>query len=85
MLKIRDLGITFIPETMRPPEIGVGGGYDRQEDPAPAPAPCPQSVPGCVPAPSGCQPSPYPKGHAAGGFSPEAVSALKQQLHLQLD
>ena len=26
MAKIRDLGINFIPETMRPPEIGYGGG-----------------------------------------------------------
>lgn len=27
MPKIRDLGISFIPATMRPPEIGAGGGY----------------------------------------------------------
>jgi len=28
MVKIRDLGINFIPQTMRPPEIGAGGGLD---------------------------------------------------------
>ncbi|MFL6248517.1 MAG: hypothetical protein ACJ74H_21010 [Thermoanaerobaculia bacterium] len=27
MPKIRDLGISFIPATMRPPEIGAGGGF----------------------------------------------------------
>jgi hypothetical protein len=27
MPKIRDLGINVIPATMRPPEIGQGGGY----------------------------------------------------------
>ena len=26
MVKIRDLGINFIPQTMQPPEIGAGGG-----------------------------------------------------------
>lgn len=32
MPKIRDLGISFIPATMRPPEIGAGGGYFMGED-----------------------------------------------------
>jgi|SRR5215212_7650832 len=32
MLKIRDLGIQVIPATMRPPEIGAGGGYDAACD-----------------------------------------------------
>jgi hypothetical protein len=27
MAKIRDLGIGVIPGTMRPPEIGGGGGF----------------------------------------------------------
>ena len=28
MPRIRDLGISVIPATMRPPEIGLGGGFD---------------------------------------------------------
>jgi hypothetical protein len=28
MPRIRDLGINVIPATMRPPEIGAGGGFD---------------------------------------------------------
>ncbi len=95
MLKIRDLGITFIPGTMQPPEIGMGGGYDAAnppqnppgDPPGNPPNPCAPSIgkpPGCVPTPQPCQPTPPPRGFEAAGFSPEAVSELRQQLHMQL-
>src|ERR1043166_2350888 len=45
MTKIRDLGISVIPATMRPPEIG-GGGAPQCTDPS-------ASIDSC-PEPSGC-------------------------------
>lgn len=87
MLKIRDLGINAIPATMRPPEIGMGGGYEMSDPcgtsivPPPGPDCRPSGRPAC-PAPSR-KPKPN-KGFEAGGLAPEAVSALRQQLQNQI-
>ena len=62
MPKIRDLGISHIPLTMRPPEIGPGGAYDMPAPDAAFPMYLTETCPGnscetnsggqCVP--SGC-------------------------------
>ena len=72
MPRIRDLGITFIPTTMRPPEIGAGGGYgaagaaDCDKGPSciepstrvpPCPDPSREVPPGCDKGASCIEPS----------------------------
>jgi hypothetical protein len=47
-MKIRDLGINFIPATMRPPEVGAGGG-GRNEDGGITCGACTPLTPNCVP------------------------------------
>jgi len=83
MPKIRDLGINVIPMTMRPPEIGRGGGYQLGADCANScegTFTCPEpSLPNCVPS---CAPSSHPR--RAGGLTPDAIAQLKQQLQNQL-
>jgi hypothetical protein len=52
MPKIRDLGISVIPVTMRPPEIGGGAAdmYQAQGQPSGQPAPgCVPTAPQCIP------------------------------------
>jgi hypothetical protein len=85
MPKIRDLGINVIPVTMRPPEIGLGGGYDMAVDTGTCNLetncnnescnPSGQCVPSCEGASSA------PRG---AGFSSDAIAQLKQQLRQQL-
>ena len=62
MPRIRDLGISHIPATMRPPEIGPGGAFDMPAGPDAAfpmyletcnPSPCNQCPNSCV-GNSGC-------------------------------
>lgn len=52
MPKIRDLGINFIPATMRPPEIGPGGCLDVAREAGPGPvlfdAPGPEECTACT-------------------------------------
>lgn len=76
MPKIRDLGINVIPVTMRPPEIGLGGGYVLANDP-----PTCDTNESCDPSgqcePS-CEESGAPRG--AGGLGPEAIAQLRHQL-----
>ncbi len=58
MPKIVDLGITFIPATMRPPEIGQGtGGYGACGITIDPTRPCHPTEPQCVPT---NQPASYP-------------------------
>jgi hypothetical protein len=91
MAKIRDLGISVIPATMRPPEIG-GGGYRLMEDCNPSG----ESIESC-PDPSGCcggkdkdkdkdkekdkkqQPKYF------GAITPAGAAQLKDLLRHQLD
>jgi hypothetical protein len=64
MPRIRDLGISVIPATMRPPEIGGGAAdaYHAQCQPSgPKPPNCiPTDAPRCNPTPPQCAPSPQP-------------------------
>jgi hypothetical protein len=76
MPKIRDLGINFIPATMRPPEIGPGGG--REIHPPPC-NPCTDNSPQCEPHSDCAEGSRGP--YEAGSLSYEAIGQLKQQLH----
>ena len=65
MPKIRDLGISVIPITMRPPEIGGGGAdfeYWAQKTGCPVTDPMPGMPPGCKPTNNPqCNPSPPPQ------------------------
>ena len=94
MPKIRDLGISVIPATMRPAEIGGGAGdfeYWAQKTGCPAtdidPAPCgPTPKPQCNPSPPPPQCQGTPKKIADPvAFSDGAVMQLKQQLHDQIN
>ena len=92
MPRIRDLGISVIPATMRPAEIGGGAGdfeYWAQKTGCPATDPKPGVPPGCPPPSNpGCQPTntnPKPKQNTSAGTLPDAaVGQLKQQLHDQI-
>jgi hypothetical protein len=93
MPKIRDLGINFIPATMRPPEIGQGGGY-QAGPPCPDPSGFHDSAqcditPPCnekSEKPPHCEgQSGPPKGGGGGGkgkdgLTPEDVQQLQQQM-----
>lgn len=82
MPKIRDLGINVIPATMRPPEIGPGGGFDLAAAPAVGyqiyltetcqEATCPESSGQCVPSvgapPPTCAATPPDPPHLEGGY-----------------
>lgn len=67
MPRIRDLGISVIPATMRPPEIG-GGGADRDCQPTDPRGDChptdgqcnPTNVGECHPTDGQCNPTPPP-------------------------
>jgi hypothetical protein len=85
MTKIRDLGISVIPATMRPPEIG-GGGAPQCTDPS-------ASIDSC-PEPSGCCGGDKDKDkdkdkkqqpRYAGALTADGVAQLKQQLRYQLE
>jgi hypothetical protein len=100
MPKIRDLGISVIPVTMRPPEIGDGAAdieYWAQLTGCPNTDPRPgQPGPECVPTNNPpCNPSPPPPQCAGtpdcSGKSADpvalpdgAVMQLKQQLQQQI-
>jgi len=99
MLKIRDLGVNFIPATMRPPEIGPGAGVDGPGEPRVPYWACEDCV--CnntdrnnTSCNASCDPTNFndgdengpeggghgkPKYHA-GGFTPEAIARIRQQL-----
>ena len=96
MPKIRDLGINFIPATMRPPEIGQGGGY-QAGPPCPDPSGYHESAecditPPCPPKsqqPPQCegQKSAPPDGGGGGGggkgkdgLNSDDVKQLQQQM-----
>ena len=90
MPKIRDLGINVIPVTMRPPEIGPGGGYDMAMGAGDGTCnnntlcneetcnPSGQCVPSCDGASAA-------RGYEARGFGDEAISQLRQQLQNRID
>jgi hypothetical protein len=76
MPRIRDLGISVIPVTMRPPEIGGGAAdmYHAQCQPSGRPPQCipsdapqcvPTNQPGCIPTHEPCNPTP-PQCHPTG-------------------
>ena len=83
MIKIRDLGINVIPVTMRPPEIGPGGGIVQNE-----PGTCVNETCGDSCDPSGqCVPSCDEASRAPGhhmGFSSDGAAQLRHQLRNQL-
>ena len=88
MAKIRDLGISAIPATMRPPEIGDGGGRWL------ACEACPYATPSCDKPTDMDDGDDKDKGKdkdkKSGGedkryFNDAAVAELKQQLRHQLD
>jgi hypothetical protein len=81
MLKIRDLGINVIPATMRPPEIGPGGGFDLEAVTCAAET-CssPTKDDDCAPSRQQCPNSKPPKEFGVLGLSLDAVVQLKQQL-----
>jgi len=87
MPKIRDLGINVIPVTMRPPEIGVGGGYDMADtgtcvqETICASESCDPSGQ-CVPS---CDGASAARGYETRGFGDEAVAQLRQQLQNRID
>ena len=94
MPKIRDLGISVIPATMRPPEIGDGA----------ASGPCIPSAPQCNPTPPPNKPKPQqcndtpddqccPSDHDSNvekdreggeGITPDSRKELQQQLRDQI-
>ena len=80
MLKIRDLGVNVIPATMRPPEIGRGGGPVQGGT-------CGDETCGTTCDPSGqCVPS-CDNASAAprqSGFSSSVIAQLRRQLRHQL-
>ena len=84
MAKIRDLGISVIPATMRPPEIG-GGGAD------PCGAPSGESIESCPEPSLDCckdkdkdkDKKPQPK--YFGAITAAGAAQLKDQLRQQLD
>jgi len=84
MPKIRDLGISHIPATMRPPEIGPGGAYDMPAAPDAAfpmgLSTCPDSCPpGTCDPNSGCQtPSPCPGNSCPNDSKPAGVDGYDQ-------
>jgi hypothetical protein len=87
MPKIRDLGINVIPVTMRPPEIGPGGGYEMQDTGTCVNETiCNQETCNpsgqCVPS---CDRASVEKGYEAHGFGYEAIAQLKQQLQNRID
>jgi hypothetical protein len=97
MPKIRDLGISVIPATMRPPQIGYGAaGPDDACIPTDPGHPCNPTDPQCVPssppqcdATPGDQCCPTDQPHSAkdrdgGGISPDTRRALMQQLREQI-
>jgi hypothetical protein len=93
MAKIRDLGISVIPATMRPPEIGAGGdfrGY-RLADPCAAPSEsavsCPDASGEC-----GCKDKDKDKDKDKkeqpkyfGAITAAGAAQLKDQLRHRLD
>ena len=86
MPKIRDLGINVIPVTMRPPEIGPGGGYDMADETCGNNTLCNQETCNpsgqCVPS---CDRASAAPGYEARGFGDEAISQLRQQLQNRID
>ena len=100
MPKIRDLGITGIPATMRPLDIGLGGGrlgevWEMMPGDCSGCSPVDASkAPDCAPscpqhsckAPS-APPCPPPSNqkYTYGGLTPDAVMLLKQQLRDRID
>ena|SRR5438128_8530112 len=94
MAKIRDLGISVIPATMRPPEIGGGGDFRGYRLADPCGAPSGESIESC-PDPSGCcggkdkdkdkdkDKKPQPK--YFGAITAAGAAQLKDQLRQQLD
>lgn len=99
MPKIRDLGINVIPATMRPPEMGGGGGdagCHPTEQPCPPrsqepcqntcnPSSCPPpSAPPCDP--TECDPTENCSSRRKNGsdLPEDAVAQLRQQLHHQI-
>jgi hypothetical protein len=98
MPKIRDLGINVIPVIMRLPELGPGGGMLACPPPSDCGATfkCTEVSPACEPhsgaerpphcaAQSHCADHSYPpKAYYAGGFTPDAVAQLRQQLRDQI-
>lgn len=83
MPKIRDLGINVIPVTMRPPEIGPGGGYDQSTCNSETNCSSETCDPSgqCVPS---CDGGSRAIRGGRNGFSAEAIAQLKQQLRQQL-
>jgi hypothetical protein len=64
MPRIRDLGISVIPATMRPPEIGDGAGHQGNVTCNPTDPQCkPTHVGDCNPTDGQCNPTP-PQCHA---------------------
>lgn len=94
MPKVRDLGINVIPATMRPPEIGPGGVIACPDNTCLATNRCTPPTAQCEPhsehepRPPHCAETSHCAGqsnppyvHYAGGFTPDAIVQLKQQLH----
>jgi hypothetical protein len=95
MPKIRDLGISVIPVTMRPPEVGGGGAdfeYWAQKTGCPGTDPKPGVPPGCQPTNSapecqptnnapGCQPTNQnqPKQNTSAATLPDAAVGQLKQ------
>jgi hypothetical protein len=98
MAKIRDLGISAIPVSMRPLEIGPGAAFDVPGQPEIAYFACEQcqcdnegtavaNTSDC--SPSGCYPAvSAPAGPGAdryrGGFTPDVVAQLRQQIQAHI-
>lgn len=90
MPKIRDLGISVIPATMRPPEIGPGscGATVTCQVTQPCYETCPSDTGQCLPSgrpkcepKSNCPDKSHKKtAGQAGGLTPGAIIQLKQQL-----
>lgn len=96
MIKVRDLGINFIPNTMQPPEIGGGGGGpDTADSTCGTCTNCTgdtcKGSPACEPhsgghKPPGCAGTPNCGKHShknkqqVGGLTHEVVAQLKAQL-----
>jgi hypothetical protein len=85
MPKIRDLGINVIPVTMRPPEIGPGGGYDMAADTCNSETNCLEETCNpsgqCIPS---CEQGSRAPGYRTAGFSDGAVAQLRQQMQNRL-
>jgi hypothetical protein len=91
MAKIRDLGISIIPATMQPPEVGSGGGHKdgcgdnsgvcvNCSDVSSSTCEAPTSAPGKERKEKDTN-----KKRKAGAFSDDSVMQLKRQLRNRLE